>query len=231
MSASALSILTQIFYEPKAAFEELKKDSRLLLPLMLLPIATAAIMFWYFSTVDFAWYMEHMMSATPDMKPEQREVMARMFSKDSMMMMAVAGTLIGAPIVYALYALYYLIASKMMGSVISFGNWLAFAAWTSVPALLGLPLMALQIVSSKGQVAVEGLNMLSFNFLIFHFPFGTPWASLANSLNVTTIWSLFLSYVGFRVWTGRSVVASILVSTLPFIVIYGVWVAKIVFFK
>ena len=231
MTVSALSIIGQIFYEPKAAFAHLKENSRIWLPLLLLPIGSAVMLLWYFNTLDFPWYLEHMMSAQPDMNAEEREAMMKMFTKNSMMMMSVIGLLISVPIIFALYALYYLIASKIMGSTITYGKWFAFAVWTSVPSLLGLPLMALQIASGHGQVAMEDLNMLTLNYLVLHLPPSAPWASFANSLSLTTLWSMFVTFVGLRVWTGRSTFACALTSALPFVVIYGLWIIKIVVFK
>lgn len=231
MATSALSILTQIFYEPKAAFEELKDKPRVWLPLILIPALSMLVFFWYFATVDFPWLVDHMLSAQPNLKPDAREMLEKFFTKNSMMFSTMGGVLVGTAIMYALTGLYFLIASKVMGSSITYGKWFAFAAWTSVPGLLGIPLMALQIITGEGKVSTEDLNMLSLNFLTVHLPLSNPWSGLLNSFSLTTIWTAFLAFVGLRVWTGRSVASCAIASVLPYALIYGIWAAKIAFFK
>jgi len=230
MSNNVFSILGQMFYEPAAGFTALKDKSRAWFPLALMLSFVIGIFYWYFQTVDFAWLTEHMISAQPDMKPEAREAFMKMMNKNTMMIMTIVGGAIMYPILYAAIALYFLIVSKATDSEISFGKWFGFAGWVSVPGLLAFPLMATQIMSGKGQIALEELNMLSLNFLIFHFPAGTAWASLLGSINLTTFWTIFLTFIGWRTWTKCSVNSCIAISSAPFIVVYGLWIAKLVFF-
>lgn len=231
MSANAMSVLTKIFIEPKSAFSSLKEHSQPWLPLALIIGSTLALFYWYFATVDFSWLLEHTMSANQNLNAEQKQAMAKMMTKDSMMYSTLGGVLIGTPIVFALYALYFLVASKIMGSSISYGKWFGFSVWVSVPTLIGVPLMALQIVSGKGQLAMESLNMLSLNFLITNLPVDHAWASLMNNLSLTTFWTAFLTFVGLRVWTDRSVTSCVITAGLPYVVIYGIWVAILMFSK
>lgn len=231
MSSSAISIIGKLFFEPKAAFESLKESSKPWLPLALIMLSTMALFYWYYATVDFAWLIDHTLSAKPDMKPEEKEMVMSMLTKDRMMMTTLGGVLIATPIVFALYALYYLLASKVMGSTISYGKWFSFAVWVSVPTLLSAPLMALQIMTGKGQIAMESLNMLSLNFLITNLPADHAWAGLMNNLSLTTFWTMFLTFVGLRVWTGRGTTSCAIATALPYLVIYGIWVAILMFFK
>jgi hypothetical protein len=231
MSSSASSVFTRLFYEPRSAFESLRENSKPWLPLSLILVSTIAMLYWYFATVDFAWLLDHTLSAKPDMKPEERAMVTGMMTKNSMMWSSLGGTLIGMPLVFALYGLYFLLASKIMGSTIGFGKWFSFAIWTSVPTLIGVPLMALQIITGHGQVSMEGLNMLSLNFLITNFSPDHAWAGLMNNLSLTTFWTMFLSFIGLRVWTGRSVATCVIATALPYTLIYGVWIVKLVFFK
>ncbi len=119
----------------------------------------------------------------------------------------------------------------MMGSAISYGKWFSFSIWIGVPALIGIPLMALQIMTGNGKLPMEDLNMLSLNYLIFHLPVSNAWANMLNVVSLTTFWTMFLSFVGLRVWTGRSAMSCAVASILPYAVIYGIWIAKLVFFK
>lgn len=230
MSNNAAAISFQMFYEPGKAFAALREKSHTWLPLLAIMIGSAAMMYWYFQTVDFPWMVDQAAAAKPDMSPEEREAMHKVMSPTLMTWSALGGILLGTPIAYALYALYYLLAGKFLGSDISYGKWFALTAWTSLPRLLVMPLMALQIMTSGGRVAMEDLSMVSLNFLLLHLPAGHPWTGFFNSLDVPLLWSIVLTVIGLRVWTGRSLATCITVSVLPMVVIFGLWAAKIALF-
>lgn len=230
MSTNAAAISLQMFYEPGKAFAALRDKSRGWLPLLAIMGGSAAIMYWYFQTVDFSWMIDQTAANTPDLTAEQREAMQKVMSPTVMTWSALGGILIGTPVVYALYALYYLLAGKFIGSDISYGKWFALTAWTSLPRLLVLPLMALQIMTSGGRVAMEDLSMVSLNYLLLQLPATHPWAGLFNSLDIPLLWSVVLTVIGLRVWTGRSLATCITISVLPVVVIFGLWAAKIALF-
>lgn len=228
--ANTINTMGQLFYEPKAAFETLKDNPRGWIPLLTVIILSAAMMYWYFATVDFSWMIQNMLSANPKLDDAARATMEKAMSRNTMMWMTMAGVVIGTPVVMALSALYMLIASKFIGSDIGFGKWMSFSAWTSMIKLIGLPLMAVQILTSHGQLAMDQLNMLSLNFLLFHLPATHKWASLVTSLDVTMIWSAIVTVIGLRVWTGRSTATCVTIAVIPLAVIYGLWACKVVFF-
>lgn len=230
MSNNAAAISFQMFYEPGKAFAALREKSHAWLPLLAIMIGTAGMMYWYFQTVDFPWMVDQAAAARPDMTAEEREAMHQVMSPTMMTWSALGGVLLGTPIAYALYALYYLLAGKFLGSDISYGKWFALTAWTSLPRLLVMPLMALQIMTSNGRVAMEDLSMVSLNFLLFQLPVGHPWGGFLNTLDLPLLWSAALTVIGLRVWTGRSLGTCITVSVLPLLVIFGAWAAKIAMF-
>lgn len=227
MANNQVSNLIQLFYEPKTAFTALKEKPASWLVLAITILGSISIFYWYFATVDFPWMLDHMLSAQPDLKPEAREAMAKFMTRDTMMYSTLGGAVIATPIIFALFALYYFVASKVLGSSISYGKWFHFSVWASVPALLSLPLMALQVATGHGQIGMEDLNMLSMNYLIAHAPTGSPWASLMNSLSLPYFWTIFLSFVGLRVWTERSSGACAIAAVLPYAFLYGGWALKI----
>jgi hypothetical protein len=140
-------------------------------------------------------------------------------------------TVVITPLLFALFAFYYLMAGKFLGSEIGYGRWYAYCVWTAVPRLLVLPLMALQIVKSDGKVALEDLSMVSLNMLFFQLPHGHPWGAFANGFDLTVVWSVVLAVIGLRAWTGRSAGVCCGVALAPLVVVYGAWAAKIVAFS
>jgi hypothetical protein len=231
MAVQAFFDIGNVILDPTPTFGRLKSKTHAWLPLLVSILLSAAVLFWWVSTTDFHWLVQHMLANQPNAKPEAREAMAKFTTPKTMMIMMGAGAVIGTLLMSALAALYYLIAGKVIGSDINYGKWFGFAVWTSVPRLLTVPLMALQIVTSHGQLAPEDLNMVSLNYLLFHLPQTHPWAGLFGSIDLTMFWSLALATLGLKAWTGRSLGTCAFIAVLPYLIVYGLWAAKIAVFS
>lgn len=227
MATQALFDIGNVFVEPSSTFARLKAKTNAWLPLVVLMVLSLGILYWWVTTLDFAWMTEHMMARQPNATPEMRAAMARFMTPNSMLISSVLGAVIGTLLIYAVTAVYYLIAGKMLGSMIGYGKWFGFSVWTSVPRLLTIPLSALQIMTSHGRLAPEDLNMVSLNYLLLHLPATSPWAGLAAGIDLTTVWSIVLAVLGLKAWTGRSTGTCLAVALLPYVIIYGLWAAKI----
>lgn len=230
MSNNPAAILFRMLYEPDKAFAALREKSHAWLPLAALMTGTAAMLYWYFQTVDFAWLADQTIAAKPGMSEEEREAARAVMTPAVMRWSAIGSAVVAIPVVYALYALYYLLAAKFIGSDISYGKWFALAAWASLPRLLVLPLMATQIISSDGRVTMEELSMVTLNFLVFQLPVSHPWAGLANNIDLALLWSVVLTVIGLRVWTGRRLASCITIGVLPVAVVVGLWAGTIALF-
>ncbi len=228
MQTNPMLVMGQMLTEPTSAFRALQKRSYGWLPLVLMMSTTVAMMYWYYATVDYAWLIERTLSATPDAKPEQREAMAKLLQPQTFRTMGLVVATILTPLIMAVSALYFLLAGKFVGANLSYGKWFSFACWTSIPTLLTIPLMATQIMSSQGQLAVEDLTMVSLNYLVFHLPPSHAWAGLLSSLQLTQVLIVVLTAFGLRAWTGCTLKAALLLAAVPTLIMYGGWAAKIV---
>jgi hypothetical protein len=230
MATQALFDIGNVMMDPTPTFARLKGKSSAWIPLLILIVLSLGIMYWWISTLDFAWFVDHMVAAQPKATPEMRAAMEKFMTPTSMLWSSSLGAVFGTLVALALSALYYLVASKVIDAPLGFGKWFGFAVWTSVPRLLTIPLSALQIATSHGRLAPEDLNMASLNYLIFHLPVTHPWASLVGSIDLTMFWSIVLAVLGLKTWTGRSTATCVTVALLPYAIIYGLWAAKIAFF-
>jgi hypothetical protein len=227
MAIQALPDLGRVIYEPSPTFSRLRDKTNGWVPLLVLILLSCIVSYWWIATEDFAWLRDHMVAGRPDLKPEAREAMAKFMTPNGMLLSSLGGTILGLPVIYACIAAYYLLASRMMDSQIGYGKWFGFVAWVSVPRLLTIPLTALQIATSHGQLAPEDMNMVSLNYLVFHLPMSAPWGTFMNSLDLTSIWTFALAAIGLKAWTGRSTGTCVFVAALPYVVIYGLWAVKI----
>lgn len=223
----AIAQLTQVFYDPSAAFAALKERPRPWLPLLLLYGAMLALVVWYFRSVDIDWMIGQ--SLPPQASAEERAAAVQMMGRDSLMGISIAGMLIGTLAVYALFGLYFWIAGKLADFQLSFKSGFALAAWASLPGLIGMPLMVLQIATGQGQVSLEGADMLSLNFLLVHAPPHTPWFGIASGIKLTDLWFILLCAIGLRAWTGKGMAACAVIAALPYLLFYGCWAAWVLF--
>lgn len=227
MASSAFFDMGNVILEPSPTMARLKDRPSPWIPLLTAILLSLALTWWWISTEDFAWLRDHLLAAQPDAKPEARAAMARFLTPTSMLWSAGAASVIGTMVLTAIMAAYYLLAGRLMGSAIGYGKWFGFSAWVSVPRMLVMPLMALQIVTSHGQLAPENLNMVSLNYLLLHLPLSHPWQGLASNLDLATLWSGVLAAIGLKAWTGRGMGTCALVAALPYATVYGLWAAKI----
>lgn len=219
---SAFGNLVAMFMEPSRAFAAVEKRSMVWLPLVFTALCTTTLLMWYFQTVDFAWLIDRMTASMPD--PAAREKVASFMTKSTMQVSSIAGAFIVTPLVYVLMAVYFLLVAKIKKLEFGFTKWFSFVAWASVPGLLLLPLGAMQILmANNGQLGLDQLNPLTLNQLFFHLEIGQPWASLLDSINITSIWTAVLLVVGFQVWSKSSRSSSIMIVAIPYAVIYAVW--------
>jgi hypothetical protein len=230
MATQAFFDIGNLMLDPKPTFARLKDKGGAWIPLLILIALSIGIMYWWISTLDFGWLVEHMVASQPKATPEMRAAMEKFMTPNSMLVSSSIGAVVGTLVALALSALYYLVASKIIGAPIGYGKWFGFSVWTSVPRLLTIPLSAVQIATSNGRLAPEDLNMASLNYLVFHLPMTNPWASLVGSIDLTMFWSIALAVLGLKVWTGRSTATCLTIAVLPYVIVYGLWSAKIAFF-
>lgn len=224
-STSPFSALSTMFYEPTRTFESLENKPSAWLPVVVMIAVSLAVMMWYFSMVDIAWLSEQMFAKVKDVA--QREKMVSMMSRQTQMMMVSGGIVIGTPIILAILGVYFMIVGKVMSKQFSFGKGFALAAWSMlVPSLIGSVLVVIQILmSSNGQIAMQELNPLTLNQLVFHYEMGHPLAGVLDAFSVGNIWTMFLLATGLSVWAKVSKTAAWTAVLIPFVTITGIWLA------
>ncbi len=228
---SAITTFGQVFTDPAKAFESLYERSNPLLPLLLMILGTAALMAWYYHVVDMSWLVEQMLSASPQASdPAARAAMEKFMTPTTMTVTTVVSVAIMIPLIMLLSAVYFLLSAKVIGSDIGFGKWFSFAAWAGVPTLLTIPAgVVVILMASNGQLGQNEVNPLSLNQLFFHLPMGHRWASLLDAIHLPMLWAIFVSAVGYRVWTKKSAATSWTVVLLPYVLIFGIWALVLAF--
>jgi hypothetical protein len=217
-----------IFVDPKAALAALEKSPRYWFPILAVALSSALALVCYYNFVDFAWLTEHMISSNPklqQMSEAQRVKATGYMSKEVVASASVAGALVVLPGLRLLEAVYYLLAGRVTDIPRSFQQWLTLSSWSSLPAVIATIVMALFLLLHRGnQVSVEETQILSLNELFFHAQPGSPWYTILLSLTILQPWMWWLSVMGVRQWSGRTVAFSTAFVMLPVAVVYGCWV-------
>ena len=226
-SASALGTLSNIFLDPKQAFEDIRGHGNWLwYPLLLTLLLCLGMFAWYYGTADWDAIVQQTMDyiASRNYPPETLEKIRQGLTRSGIMAQTVIFTGIFIVIIYLIQALYFFMVSKLAGyEVQGYGQWFSFTAWTNLPGSVAFVIMGISYLLAGKQSNMLNLDVTSLNTLIFRLKPGDSWFALANSLHLTTFWVWGLMVVGLAQWTRQSLGKSALITLAPYALIYGIW--------
>jgi hypothetical protein len=212
-----------LFTSPAKAFSALKQKPVFALPMWLILIGTAGITAWYYSKVDIAWFTDQMVAASK-ITAAQQQRMAATVTRPLLLWSAVIAAPIVLLVIVSITALYFTLAGSLTSVRYSFKHWFAFNWWAASPQIIAfIPSLLILALSSTTQIFPSTLQPLSLNELAFHRSMGTPGYNLLSGLGLVQIATAWLTYVGVRAWSGRSVPFSLVFALLPAVLVYGVW--------
>ncbi len=228
ISASYVEILTNIFTAPSKAMRQIQTDYAITLPLLTLLGFTGAVIFIYYTSVDYDWMVDYMVqSAAGDISKAEQNQMKDAFNIMSPTAMAIVSAIsatIFIAIIYVIQTVYLLIVSNVNNDGFDFKQWLSFISWSAMPSLLAnVAILAVIFSSSNGQIPPDALNPLSLNQLLFEFPSSNGIGKLLETIHLPQIWSLVVMIIGYKVWTNKSSNVSTAIILAPFILIYAIW--------
>lgn len=227
-SKNGFAALTDIFTSPSRVFQAIiDGKASAWLPLLLLVGCSIGLYTWYFGWVDFDWLKDRMVQDAQEsgkVTAAESEQMEKFLQPKTMMIGTLVSVFVILPVILALQGLYLFVVEKLAGGQQEkgYGKWFSLAAWSSMPALLGVLASAAAMIStSNGQLSLEQLNVLSFNSLMFKLPASDPWAGLLNSVTPLSLWSIGLIGIAWSQWRGVSLTRGLLVAAAPWLVIWG----------
>jgi len=226
-SYTVFNAMTDIIAAPGKALEQVKQHTSWLWWPLIIGIGLAAATFaYYYSWVDFSWLVEETIRGLPaESRAESADAVRQFMKPGQTMWITVASIVVMTLIIYTIQAVYLHLANKMTsGAEIRFGQWFAFSVWVNFVSIFSsLAALAVILMADSTQLASTSLQPLSLNALLVHAAPGEPWATWASSLSLVSLWTIFLSALGFGLWTGASTVKSWVVALLPWVLIFGIW--------
>lgn len=230
---SSLSLAVNVFTSPTQAFVALKERPRVWLPLLLMIAGYAAVSFTYMNSVDIGWFMENQLAQSAQLTEQQREQAAAAAANISPMVYGAIGA-VTTPLVILLVlfltALYYTIVSFVTNDGVKLKQWFALGCWCMLPSIIGLIAQLVNLSVNDARFMIQdAIDPLSFgNLLSIERTAATPIVQrILLGINLAAIWTIFLSVLGYQVWTKSSLVKSIAIVLGPLaaIVLIGTLIA------
>ncbi len=216
-----LQTFAALITNPRLAFTELEKSPRFAVPMILLLVANAGLIIWFYSTIDVASFVNSMLLAR-GLNAAQRATAAGVMTRNTLMLSSLVGGVLTLFIVQVVQAFYFFFVYEFLEVQRTFRQWFAFTWWCSVPQLLAAVAAAGMLLFSHA-ASVGVLSPLSLNQLFFHYEPEDSGYSLLNSLTLMQLLTILLMVIGAQTWSKRSWLLSIVVVILPRLVIYGIW--------
>jgi Yip1 domain len=230
---SSLAIATNIVTSPSEAFAALKERPRFLLPLLLLIVGYAAVSFLYINKVDLGWLIEQQMQLSgSDVPAAQREQAIEAATKISPLFygaIGAVGTCFYLLLVTFIVAVYYTGVSFVSGDGVRLKQWFSLICWCALPAVLGVIAQIVNLsINDARFMPQDAINPLSFgNLLSIDRTGKTILQRVLLGIDITVIWTLVLSILGYQAFTKGSIVkaAAVVLAPLAIIVVIGTLIA------
>lgn len=223
---STMTVAINIFTAPGEAFKALAIRPTFLVPFILVLLSASAVLLWYFSIVDFDWYVDDTLAQQGNLSEEELET-----ARDAMLSMSpnmfkffgILGSTVGLLLIYLAQSTYLSLTSALIGDSYRFRQWFSLVCWTNLPYLLGvLGTVVVITTSPNGQISVYDLNPLT----LANLGFGTDSSALQSIFNVISlnmIWNVVLLVLGYQQWVKASWGKSVGVVVTPYLLIFGIW--------
>jgi len=227
-SSNVMTALVDIFISPSKAFNGLKEAKGWsFVAFILLAGILAASMFAFYNKADPQFLIDQQVAAAVDATIAEQKMIRQSIEQtiDMQVWFAMFGTIIGLAVINALMAGYYLFVSKQDPEAnYGYGAWYGFGVWTMMPMIISsLGLLILVLTASTDQISQTLFNYASINQLLIGLEIGHPFYTLLESLNIFSIWGIFIAAIGLKSWTNFTFNKALLFAALPSIVIYGIW--------
>ena len=224
------SALIDTYLAPSAAFAALReRPAWAWAALALVAIASAASIYTLYGGMTPEWIVEQQLAGAGEMPADQLAA-----ARSNMLQVAPYTAHIGAvagaimlPLFALIFGLVYFVGERVLSRERnSFGRWFAAASFSMLPMVVSaIGLIVLTLVRGGGNLPIDLGNYASLNNLVFGIPMGEQGYTLATSVNLFYLWSLFLIAVAGRVWSQLSWGKAILLGALPNLIIFGPWLA------
>ncbi len=226
-----LNNFTDILVAPNKVFIRLKEKTTWFLPWFFVVLLVSSVQLGFFNLVDSEYLLDQLVEQSLQPGIAENDLRAtlqvQVDNKTLLIVSSVIGVFIGSFIIMALKAAYFYYISKLSDKPISFKHWYSIVVWCAVPSIFSALAAWVIMLGSNGMIDINALNPLNLNYLLIRTE--GEFSSFLGAIDLIAIWSLVLLVMAYKSFTScNTVIASIIVFA-PYILIFGVWGAGIVF--
>jgi hypothetical protein len=222
---SPIALFINMLTSPVEAFDELGRRPSKLVPLLLVIGLNALVIFWYFSSLDFDWFVDDTLrnaNIPEDQLDQARENMTQM-GPAALRVFGILGSSVAILAIYTIQAAYLTQASAIAGYRQKFSQWFSLAAWTGIVVIFAQIGMAVTLaLDGNGQLGQYDLDPTTLRNLGIR-PDNPALERVLGSINLPMLWSLVLLILGHRRWLGTSLLKSVSIVSTPYLLIFGIW--------
>jgi hypothetical protein len=221
-----MATIVNIFASPGEAFASLKERPRFLLALLLITLGATLVQLFYFLGVDIQWFFEEQLLSNPNTTQQQAEQALRFLTNIPQTGLAVVFAIITAIFVIAAFliqALYFKVASQFTKDGLTYKHFVALICWSSMPRLLASLASLVKVLT--GDISLlppTQVNPLALWEMLGLEPMGTGTLDqLVMNTDPTTIWTLALVILGYKILSGKGWATAAIVSLIPVVIVYS----------
>jgi hypothetical protein len=221
-NTSSLAVAANIFTSPNEAFAVLKATPRAWLPILVLIVGSTWISFTYIYAVDLGWLIETQLqmgggAALTDAQREEAVTASLRLSPTVYGAIGAVSSSVIVLLVLFLTALYYTGVSFVTHDGVKLKQWFALACWCTLPMVFGMLAQLVNLTVNDARfMPQDALNPLSFgNLLSIDRAGATILQRILLGIDITAIWGLVLSVLGYQSWTGSSMVKAVAIVLGP----------------
>lgn len=215
-----INTFINVFASPGEAFASLKEKPRFLWAWLIFVTCTALVQFLYMNSVDIEWFYEQQLASRPDMTEAQIEQSVRLIS--SFPQWAISSrTLVATALFYTgiflVQALYFRIVSAITKDGLLYKKCFSLVCWASLPSVFSSLAQTVKLLTSDvSLMPINDINPLSFASILDLDPIGSgALDQIIMNFDLTTVWSLILLIVGYKIFSGKDVVTAALIAAMP----------------
>lgn len=222
---SPFVLFINMLTSPTEAFDELIRRPSKLLPLLLVIGLNALVIYWYFSILDYDWFVDDTLQNAniPEDQLEQARENIEQMGPSMLRLFSLLGSSVAILAIYTIQAGYLTLTSAIAGHSQKFSQWFSLAAWTGIVVIFAQIGMAVTLLlDTNGQLGQYDLDPTTLRNLGLR-PDNPDLERILGSINLSMIWSLVLLVFGHRRWLGTSLLKSVSIVGAPYLLIFGIW--------
>ena len=217
---------SDIFFKPNGVFAATNvKHNWSWFPFVLVIAMAILPAYMYFNFIDFDWYTDLLIESTmADTSPNEQQLFRDNMSRDNVLIFTLVGAFVGYLILNSILAVYLNLVTKSdEESLHGFTDWFGFTWWISMPSIVSA-VLALLVIAMADSHQLEPISLSPTSLAYWaNIEMGSEWFSLAQSIRIESLWTMYLIAVGVSQWTAIRGNKTYLIAVAPYAFIWGVW--------